>query len=119
MALQRNLYIDQGSTFSATIAVSDYLDNPLNLTGFTFRAQLRKSHYSINSTNFTVAAPTPTNGQIVISLTAAQTLALKPGRYVYDVEIINIDTSVTRVTEGIVTVNPGVSKPVGYYGSGA
>ena len=100
MATQRNLYIDQGSTFSVTITVSDYLDNPLNLTGATLRGQIRKSYYSISSTALTVTAPTPTNGEIVVSLTAAQTLALKPGRYVYDVEIINIDTTINTINSG-------------------
>ena len=47
---------------------------------------------------------------VEISLTPEQTSALKAGRYVYDVEISSGGGVKTRVVEGIVTVNPGITR---------
>lgn len=110
MATIRNLTIDQGSTFSLSIELSDELGNALNLTGYTIAAQLRKSYGSTSYTAFTTSAGnTPANGVLTLSLTSTQTSALRAGRYVYDIEIQNADGT-TRVLEGIITVTPEVTR---------
>ena len=118
MATIKNLVIDQGATFTTTIVLSDAAGNLLNLTGYTTYATLRKSYASIAAVNLNATRnPTFTTGEITLSMTATATAALRAGRYVYDVDIVSTsDNSVTRVVEGIVTVNPGVTK--GYLGSG-
>lgn len=112
MATVRNFVIDQGTTFSLSITISDFTDTPIDLTGYTLRSQMRKSYYSNTSTAFTVTSPNPSNGEILLSLTATQTSALKFGRYVYDIEIVSPapESEVKRVLEGIVTVNPEVTR---------
>ena len=114
MATIKHLTIDQGTTYSLTITVSDANANPLDLTGFTARAQLRKSYGATSYTAFTVTIDDdPTTGNLTIKLTDAQTTLLKAGRYVYDVEIVSpvVDGSeVTRVLEGIITVTPEVTR---------
>jgi hypothetical protein len=50
------------------------------------------------------------NGEITLSVSAANTSVLTPGRYVYDVKITSPDDIVTRVVEGIVTVLPSVTR---------
>jgi hypothetical protein len=109
MATIQNLYIDQGTTYSLTITVSDQNGDVKDLTDYTVRGQLRKSYYSNASTNFTASATSPTDGEITISLTATQTSALKAGRYVYDIEIES-DEETLRVLEGIVVINPEVTR---------
>jgi hypothetical protein len=110
MATTRNLTIDQGTTFSISIELSDAIDNPLDLTEYTIRAQLRKSYGSNTFTQFsTSSGENPENGVITLSLTSVQTTSLRPGRYVYDIEIQN-DDGVTRVLEGIITVTPEVTR---------
>ena len=49
------------------------------------------------------------NGNIVISLNFNQTANVAAGRYVYDVRANTANTAV-RIQEGIITVNPGVTK---------
>jgi hypothetical protein len=113
MATVKNLVIDQGTTFSLTITVADVNSNEINLTGYTLRAQLRKSYGATSFTSFTVASPAPATGELIISLTDTQTSALKAGRYVYDVEIVapvGEGSTVTRVLEGIITVTPEVTR---------
>jgi hypothetical protein len=109
MATIQNLYIDQGTTYSLTITVSDQNGDVKDLTDYTVTAQMRKSYYSSTATSFTASASSPTDGEITISLTATQTSALKAGRYVYDIEIES-DEETLRVLEGIVVINPEVTR---------
>lgn len=110
MAIHSNLFIDQGSTFSVDIDVTDADGNPIDLTNYTVAGQIRKTYASLTSTNFTASIENPIGGTVRIRLTAAETNALKAGRYVYDVEITSPDSTVTRVVEGQVEITPGVTR---------
>ncbi len=110
MAIVSNLTIDQGSTFSASIDVTDVEDNVLVLTGYTVAAQIRKTYDSTTAVDFTGSVSNATQGEITISLTPAQTNALVAGRYVYDAEITSSGGTVTRVLEGQIEVTPGVTQ---------
>ena len=107
-----NLQIDQGSTFSKLITVYQTDGITLqNLTGYTVASQVRKNYTSTNYTTINATNNDPTNGVIVMSLTAAQTAALKAGRYVYDLQLTAADETVSRTVEGIITIKPEVTKP--------
>ena len=111
MAIYGNLFIDQGTTFSATIFVTDSNGDSLDLTGFTAKSQIRKTFSSNNFTEFQTSIPVPTNGEIILSLDAETSGTLKSGRFVYDVKLINDNTNeISRVVEGQVEVNPQVTK---------
>lgn len=106
-----NLVINAGSDFSQTfnLETSD-TNSALDLTGYTATAQMRKYAGSSTATDFTVSISTPlTLGKIIVSLTSAQTVNLKPGRYVYDV-IITRNSIKSRVIEGMVLVREGVTR---------
>jgi hypothetical protein len=109
MARKLNLVIDQGTTFSYTIYLNDANGSPQDLSDFTARSQLRKSYGSTSYTAFTTYVGGPA-GSVTISLSAAQTSTLKAGRYVYDIEMVNTNLTVSRLAEGIVTVNPEVTR---------
>lgn len=108
MATQTNIVIDQGTTFTLDITMTNSDGSAKNLTGYTVTAQMRKSYYSSTATDFTVATD-DSDGEITLSLTATQTGNLKAGRYVYDCEATNASETL-RVVEGIVTVTPQVTK---------
>jgi len=113
MAAIANLRIDQGATFSSDVTVSDTDGSAFNLTGYTASAKMAKGYASTRTrtTMTTAIASDPTTGVITLSLTADQTNALDaPARYVYDVEITQtLDSTITRVIEGIITVSPSVT----------
>ena len=112
MAAIANLTIDQGATFSSDVTVKDANGNRFNLTGYSAAAKLAKGYASTKTrVSMTTAIDTdPTTGVVTLSLSATQTAALDaPARYVYDVYITQTSTStVTRVIEGVITVNPKV-----------
>ena len=70
---------------------------------------LFRSSSSANTLTATITGNA--NGQITLSMSAANSAALTPGRYVYDLIITNsVDNSVTRVVEGTAVVLPSVTR---------
>ena len=110
MAIYANLTVDQGSSFESTIDITDNENNPVNLTGYTFMGQIRKTYASTTSVSFTITSISPTSGSINLVLSAEQTSGIKAGRYLYDVEIISSTNIVTRVIEGQIEVTPRVTR---------
>lgn len=111
MATVYNLAVDQGTDFSTTIDVNDDTGSARDLSGYTARAQLRRSYHSVSNTAFTITINNPSEGEVVISLSNAVTSNLRYGRYVYDVELVKTsDSTVERILEGIITVYPEVTK---------
>ena len=109
MATKANIIIDQGTTFSTVINLTDDNGDPISLTGYTGDAEMRKHYTSSNSQSFSVTLGGDT-GTITLGLTASQTANLTAGRYVYDVEVTSASNVVSRIVEGIVTVTPEVTR---------
>ena len=109
MAIKANLLIDQGSDFSTEIDVLDDNGDPVILTGFTGAAQMRKHYTSSTSTAFNVSI-NASEGTVTLSMNAATSSTVTPGRYVYDCELTSSSNVVSRLVEGIVTVTPQVTR---------
>jgi hypothetical protein len=109
MATKANIIIDQGTTFSTIINLTDDNGDPIDLTGYSADSEMRKHYTSSNSTSFAVSLG-GVDGTVTLSLTPAQTSNLTPGRYVYDVEVTSGANVVSRIVEGIVTVTPEVTR---------
>ena len=109
-AIPLNLLLEKGTDFDATFNIQNE-DNttPLNLTGYTAEAKLKKSYYTTASTSFVVDFVDRYNGILKISLTNTSTSALDPRRYVYDIVLTSPQSIKTRVIEGIIEVTPGVT----------
>lgn len=109
MADKVNLTVDQGATFSVDFTVNTADGGAVDLAGYTGAGQIRKHYTSNTSTAFALSVYA--NGTVRAVLSANQTGNLTEGRYVYDIEITNTsDSTVTRLVEGIVTVNPQVTR---------
>lgn len=110
MATVTNLYIDQGSFFRTHITVANPNGFTLDLTGFTVASQLRKSYQSSTGFNFTTSISNPTQGRVRIELSSEQSRVIPAGKYLYDLEILSPTGERTRVVEGIVLINPEITK---------
>ena len=111
MAVYANLFVDQGTDFMSTINLEGGTGAAFNIADFEIRAQMRKSYSSSKAIDFVANIIDPTNGIAQIELSAEVTSTIKPGRYVYDVEVISPDTVVYRVVEGQIEVSPRVTRP--------
>tara|TARA_B110000503_G_C6760724_1_gene255336 strand:+ start:132 stop:461 length:330 start_codon:yes stop_codon:yes gene_type:complete len=109
MATRANIVIDQGSTYTTDLNLTDENGDALNLSGYSANSQIRKHYTSSNSVTFSTSV-NAVAGVITLSLTANQTSNLISGRYVYDVELTDASNSVSRIVEGIVTVTPQVTR---------
>ena len=110
MATITNLYIDAGADYSIIVTANQSNGDPLNLTGYTVKSQIRKSYASQTAYDFTATVYSQLAGKIRLALTAAQTSAIKPGRYLYDVEITSSIGEKRRVLEGIIIVTPEITQ---------
>ena len=105
------LNIDQGASFTTTLDLAADDGTPVNLTGCTFIAQIRKSYYSASVTEtFSINVSNPISGNLAISLASANTANIRPGRYLYDIKMTDTNQKVIRLVEGIVTIMPQVSR---------
>lgn len=112
MANIRNLYIDQGSDYTATVVIKTSTGIPLNLTTYTVKAQIRKSYGSSFSYNFDTEIIGPyTEGRIRITLPASTSDLMQPGRWLYDIEITQSPSGdKTRVLEGLIILSPQITQ---------
>jgi hypothetical protein len=110
MVPEYNLYIDQGTTFSTEITITDDYGNPVDLSSATFAAQARRSFTSTTAYPFTISFATDgTDGAVLLTMTATQTGGMAAGRYVYDADY-SIGAVVIRFLRGTVTVFPSATQ---------
>jgi hypothetical protein len=110
-----NLTIEQGATFILPVTWKDANDNPINLTGYTARMQVRQYK---DSTAALVTATTENNGivlggalgTITITITATATAALPAIIGFYDLELVSGAGTVSRLLQGTATISAEVTK---------
>jgi hypothetical protein len=107
MAAKTNIVIDQGTDFNSSFTFTDEADDPIDFSIYTANSQLRKTYTS--STSYTFQTSLANNGIITLSMNAATTSNLSPGRYVYDLEVEASGVR-SRLVEGVVTVTPQVTR---------
>ena len=107
-----NIQIDKGTDFSSTFDLSKRDNSPLDLTLYDFSAKMRKHAEAPGHVAFAATyGGQPAQGNLTISLTAAQTGIITAGRYEYDVLIINRNSNVkTKVFQGQALVIPTASQ---------
>lgn len=109
MATKANLVIDQGSTYSVTLDLTDENGDVINLDNYVANSQVRKWYTSSTPAATFTTTINASSGELTLSLSANQTSNLVAGRYVYDVEL-DQNGVISRIVEGIVTVTPQVTK---------
>jgi hypothetical protein len=105
-----NLYVDQGSFYRTHVTVTASDGLILDLSNYTAAAQMRKSYSSSTAYNFSVSIVNPASGQVRIELTTEQSRNIPAGRYLYDLEVTDANGQKIRVIEGIVVINPEITK---------
>jgi hypothetical protein len=103
-----NIAIEQGTYYEDVFTVRNPNGTPLDLTGYTASAAIKKFSTSTTSTPFTVGIITAA-GQVVLSMGNTISNALDAGRYYYDVVITSTGTgNITKIIKGSVMVNSSI-----------
>ena len=106
--------IRQGSTVRRNFALS-IDDNPVNLTGYTARMQIRATAEAstalieLTTENGRIALG-GTAGTITLTISATDTAALTAGRAVYDLELVAANGTVTNLLGGVVTIPRNITR---------
>lgn len=119
-----DISIQQGSDWEIALVWKDDAGNPVNVTGWKARMQVRTDLFATR-TQMQVTNPSlgGTFGEIRLSATATQTAAIlvdrqkltwvngKPAQLmVYDIELFTDDGRVQRILQGVVNVYPEVTR---------
>ncbi len=116
-----NITCEQGSTFTRVITV-EYPDPddastmlPFDFTGYTGRMQIRRTIESsvvmieLTTANSGIQYTNAASGELTVRMTAEQTAALETSG-VYDLEIINSASEVSKLLKGAFTLLPEVTR---------
>lgn len=111
MANYADLFVDQGTDFNYQIVMHDSTNNSnLDISGYTFSGQVRRSIYSANVTaNLTITLVDGANGVFNISMTAANTANIEDNRYMYDIKY-DTGSEVVRALQGQMFVSGAVTR---------
>lgn len=109
MSIKTNIVIDQGTDYEVTINLKDAYSSPINLNDYVGFAQMRKYYTSSTKYDFNVNVFANT-GEVTLTMSANTTANIAAGRYVYDCILTSNTNVVSRIVEGIVTVNPRVTR---------
>lgn len=106
--------IYKGATYSKIFTWKNPAGTAVDLTTFTARMQAREKVTS--TTTFIDISTTSgitlggTNGTITVTLTAAETAAITATSGVYDLELIDAASVITRLLNGTVTISEEVTR---------
>lgn len=114
MAEYVELFIDQGSDFFTTININDDNTNvPTNVGSYIVTSSLRRSLVSPNaSSNLVCTISNAQSGEITLKMSAANTAALRPGQYFFDVKVRDTTAlyEYSRLIEGVIFVTPSITR---------
>jgi len=127
-----NFIIEQGATTDFAVNYTDSNNNPVNLTGYNARMQLRPTKEStiiyitlssslnscytglnLSGSGGPIANQPPSSGSLGVFISAASSSALDFNKAFYDLEIVSGSGDcaiVTRLLEGTVTLSKEVTK---------
>lgn len=116
MADSHNIQIDQGSVFDLDLTYEDDNGDPVDLTGYSARMQVRPNHASdtklLDLTSGEEITLGGEDGTISVHVTATVTATLSAGQARYDLEVVpeaDNDQAI-RLVEGSVTITPEVTR---------
>lgn len=106
----KNLVIKQGESWSEPVQIYDGLGNLMNLSAYSFECTMKKAYTSKYYTTIGVDVADAAVGTVNLYLTAAETAALKSGRYVYGLRVFVPNQEIdTFALDGIITVEASAS----------
>ena len=104
-----NILLEEGSTFTRIITIEGAPGVPVDITGYTFAARMKRNLAdAVPALTFSIGVSNAAAGQVLWTATAAQTAALAPQVHFYDVDMTHAGTT-TRILEGQAWVSPSVT----------
>lgn len=115
MTVELDLEVQQGATYRRSFVWKDSNGDPVDLTGYIARMQIRRRksapviEHSATTENGGITI-TPLEGRIDLLISATATAAFDFTSGAYDLELVASDNDVTRFLEGAVSVSKEVTR---------
>ncbi len=113
MTVETKLVVEQGTTWAISWPIVDPNGEPVDVTGWTVRAQIRQSATANEVLHeFTTASGNATTeqGSVTLSVDPAESSAWDWRSGVYDVELVDPVGRVARIAAGTVTISAEVTR---------
>jgi hypothetical protein len=108
MAATYNITVNKNADFTRAFQVKENTVI-LDITSYTFSGRLKENFHATTHVDFTTALTDPTQGTFTVNLTDAQTAAMDPGTWVYDIIMEDTSGTKTRLLNGNAFVKQGVT----------
>lgn len=106
----QDLTITRGDTETLVVTIQDDAGSAINITGRTYRAQIRSSQDSTTiKASFTCTVTSGAGGQVTCVLSATDSATLSSGQYFWDLEE-TASGVVSTILSGNVTVLADVTR---------
>ena len=114
-----NIAINQGATWQIEVEYLDPDGDPVDLTGYEIRMQVRSTYADQDGSNTPlvdlsigsgVTVTSAVGGTFRLTIDRDDSVALPPGNWVYDMEIESAGGQVTRLFYGRALVRPEVTR---------
>lgn len=113
MIRRDNLKIPQGSEWAVRWPLRDNNDKPIPSVGWTVRAQIRRRSNSpeiLHEWSSELGNAFVENSIVILTVSSNESSAWNWRNGVFDVELMDAEGHVVRMTEGTVTVSPEVTR---------
>lgn len=102
------LLLYSGTTFCQTFTITDTNNSAINLTNYDIFGRMAKSQFSENYISLTIEIVNYSEGIIKVSLESDITADIFPGRYNFEIVLVDSYGSVTKIISGVIDVIAGI-----------
>jgi hypothetical protein len=111
MTTRANLYVDQGIDYSIDLFLTTNDGEEYDATNKSFYCNIKKLYSSSISANAEITSHLSANTSMIeLYISPETTEALDPGKYTYDIVMVNGGGSRTKVLEGLMFILPTVTR---------
>jgi hypothetical protein len=103
------LLLYAGTTFCQTFTITDTNNIAINLSNYDIFGRMAKSQYSENYIPLTIEIVNYSEGIIKVSVESDITADIFPGRYNFEIVLVDSYGSVTKIISGVIDVIAGIS----------
>ena len=104
-----NITLEKGVDYAATFNHKDSDNEAINITGYTFKSQVRRKASTGVAATFTSAITNATGGQVKLSMAGSVTRTLPVGKLQYDLVSQDGAGAIKRYITGTITVKDTVT----------
>lgn len=113
MSCSGNLYnicVKQGNSFDVTLTITDSNLNAINISGYSGVAPIKARYGETDILDyFHVNMSNPTGGRLTMNLYGHQTAALPVSQHLYELELYDLSSGVTKYLYGYLEIAPQLS----------